>query len=185
MEKTRKLLKPFVDERLLGKSLNELALMYQATPTTAILATSFELTFRLATIIQNQFYGLADEDVVSWYLEKLDMCLRTYKGGYQFTTYLSKVFRNKLREETERLNYKKRKCILESINDIVEIGLEDTYNVIDMLLPKNLTQNEYTYCMLASEGYDNAYIADMLDVSRMTISNIRKSLKVKCIDLQD
>ena len=185
MEKTRKLFNPFVDNELLGVSLNELAIMYQKMPTTVILATSFEKTFKLAQLIQNQYYGLNEEDVVSWYLEKLDLCLKTYNGVAQFQTYFAKVFRNKLREETEKQNYKKRKCILESINDIVEIGLEDTYNVIDMLLPKNLTSNEHDYCILASQGYDNAYIAQQLDVSRMTISNIRKSLKVKCIDLQD
>jgi RNA polymerase sigma factor (sigma-70 family) len=185
MEKTRRLFNPFVDNELLGESLNELAFKYQEMPTTVILATSFEKTFKLAQLIQNQYYGLNEEDVVSWYLEKLDLCLKTYDGTAQFQTYFAKVFRNKLREETEKQNYKKRKCILESINDIMEIGLEDTYNVIDMLLPKDLTSKEHDYCILASQGYDNAYIAQQLDVSRMTISNIRKSLKVKCIDLQN
>ena len=184
MEKTKRLLQPFVEGDLLKLPLNELAIMYQETPTTNILATSFEKTFKLVMLIKNEYYGLNEDDIVSWYLEKLDMCLRTYNGKAQFQTYFATVFRNKLREETERINYKKRKCILESINDIVEIGLDDTYNLIDMLLPNNLTQKEHDYCILASEGYDNSFIADELSVSRMTISNIRKSLKVKCIDLQ-
>lgn len=184
MNDTLKLLQPFINSQLENLTLEQLAFKYQSNNETTILATSFSKVFKLAIIIKNEYYGLDDTDIASWCLEKLDYCLRTYKTGNCFTTYFSVVFKNKLREETEKLNYKKRKGILESINDILDIGICDTYNLIDMLLPKDLTDKEYTYCILASEGYDNSYIAGELNVSRMTISNIRKSLKNKCLTLQ-
>lgn len=184
MDKTLKMFRPFIDKELGEKSLGELAYLYQSSPTSNILATSFEKIFKLAVSVSGKYWGLDDEDVASWCLEKLDYCLKTYNGKASFQTYFSRVFSNKLREETEKLNYKKRKCILESLNEIIDIGLEDTYNLLDMLLPRDLTTNEKGYCMLASQGYDNTYIAEILDVSRMTVSNIRKSLRVKCSSLQ-
>lgn len=184
MNDTLKLLQPFINPQLENLTLEQLAFKYQTKAETTILATSFSKIFKLAIIIKTEYFGLEDTDIASWCLEKLDYCLRTYKTGNCFSTYFSVVFKNKLREETEKLNYKKRKGILESINELLDIGIDDTYNLIEMILPKDLTEKEYTYCMLASEGYDNSYIADELNVSRMTISNIRKSLKIKCSTLQ-
>lgn len=185
MNNTLRLLQPFIDDDLQSFSLEVLAEMYQKCDKTTILATSFEKIYRLAILVSSEFWGLNEDDLASWCLEKLDVCLRTYNSETKFTTYFSTVYRNKLREETERLNYKKRKCILESINDIIDIGLEDTYNLLDMMLPNTLSDKEYKYCILAAEGYDNDYIAKQMNVSRMTICNIRKSLKIKCATLQD
>lgn len=184
MDSTLKLLSPFISDKYSNISFEELAYLYQKAPETNILATTFSKIYKLAIVVCDEFWGLNDEDIASWCLEKLDYCLKTYNGKSLFTTYFCTVFRNKLREETERLNYKKRKCILESINAIIDIGIEDTYNLIEIILPDNLTQKEYQYCMLASEGYDNSYIADTMNVSRMTISNIRKSLRLKFATLQ-
>lgn len=185
MDSTLKLLKPFITEEYQDMRLDTLAYLYQDNADPRILATSYEKIYKLAIVVSNDFWGLNDDDLASWCLEKLDYCLRTFNSSSKFTTYFSTVFRNKLREETERLNYQKRKCILESINDLIDIGIEDTYNLIGSLLPDNLTDKEYQYCILASEGYDNATIAEILDVSRMTISNIRKSLRCKCVTLQN
>lgn len=184
MNRTLNLLRPFVKENC-NLNLEELAILYQREADTTTLATSFSMIYKLAIVISDEFWGLNEDDIASWCLEKLDYCLRTYTEGNKFITYFSAVFRNKLREETERLNYKKRKGVFQSINDIIDVGIEDTYNLIEMMLPKNLTDKEYTYCMLASEGYDNAYIAEFMHVSRMTISNIRKSLRYKCSTLQN
>lgn len=177
------LLKPLSSESDIP--LESLAMQYQKCDTSTILATAYCKIFKLAIIINNEYYGLCEDDMASWCLEKLDMCLRTYNGQNKFSTYFSKVYRNKLREETERLNYKKRKSILVSINEVIEEGVEDVYNLIELMLPKNLTSKEHTYCILASKGYDNAFIADNMNVSKMTISNIRKSLKVKLSTLQN
>lgn len=185
MYDTLKLLKPFIQVSLNDYPLENLALFYQSKPDTNILATAFSKLFNLIFKIKDEYWGLDETDIASWSLEILDKCLRTYNGLAKFTTYYAKCFRNKLREETEKQNYKKRKCILVSINDVVEEGLCDVYNLIDLLLPKNLTDKEKTYCLLASKGYDNSFIADVLGVSRMTISNIRKSLQIKLATLQN
>jgi len=185
MESTLRLLRPFITEKYTNMRLDTLAYLYQDRAEPQILASSFEKIYRLAIVISSDFWGLTECDLASWCLEKLDYCLKTYNSESQFTTYFATVYRNKLREETERLNYQKRKCILESISELIDMGIEDTYNFIEALLPDNLTDKEYQYCILASEGYDNTTIAEILNVSRMTICNIRKSLRLKCATLQN
>ena len=184
MNNTLKLLKPLVDPLLLGSTLDELALLYQQEPDTKVFATCFYKIFKLAIVSSKKYWGLNEDDIASICLEKLDYCLRTYEPIYSFTTYFTKVFENRLREETQKYSRKKRKCVLQSINDLINEGIYDTYNVLEMLLPKTLTDKEYKYCMLLSEGYDNAYISSKLGVSQTTLSNYRKSLKFKLAGLQ-
>lgn len=185
MYDTLKLLSGLVDTDLGKWSLEELALYYQTSPDTKVLATAYEKIYKLAILLNEQYWGLDKQDYPSFCLEKLDFCLRTYKSSGKFTTYFSTVYKNKLREETEKLNYKKRKCLLQSINDIVETGVEDTYNLLELILPSNLTIREREVCIMKSEGYDNKDCAEKLNVSKMTISNIEKSLRVKLSTLQN
>lgn len=187
MYDTFNMLYPFTTVEYMADTMEQLSMLYKVCSSEQILATAFCKIVKLISKINDEFFGLDETDMESWSLEKLEMCLRTYDEtkGVKFITYFGRVYHNKLREETEKLNYKKRKCIMQSINDIIDIGINDTYNLLTMILPKNLTEKEKTYCILASQGYDNSYIADTLGVSRMTISNIRKSLNVKCISLQN
>lgn len=181
MYNTLKFLYPLIDGHYEVLTLEELAEEYQIKLDPKILATAYEGIIKLAIIIKNKYWGLTEEDYASFCLERLDFCLRNYDitSTAKFATYFCKVYGNKLREETERLNYKKRKCILESINELINVGVEDTYNLIEMLLPDTLTTNEYKLCKLESEGYDRAYCAKELGVSKMTIHNMEKSLRVK------
>lgn len=176
---TLKMLRPFVDESLKNVSLNNLALMYQPSRNCSILASAYERIYKLAINISNKFWGLDCSDVASYCLEKLDFCLMTYNGNGEFSTYFYVVFHNKLREETEKLNYKKRKCILQSINEIINIGVEDTYNLLELMLPSNLSKREYELCLLEAEGYDRKYCAEKLGVSRQQIHNIEVGLRNK------
>ena len=185
MYRTKEFLKSSVSTDYISLTLEEIASKYQIKQDIELFSTAFYKIFNLAVEIQNKYWGLNDDDVASWCLEKLDYCLKTYKEGNKFTTYFYKVFSNKLREETESLNYKKRKGILVSINELLNSSVEDTYNVIEMILPTNLTDKEFKYCILASDGYDKSYIANKLEVSRMTICNIEKSLRNKLITLQN
>lgn len=185
MYDTLKLLSGLVDTDMLEWTLEELALEYQVAPNTKVLATAYDKIYRLAILINEQYWGLDKTDYPSFCLEKLDLCLKTYKAPGKFTTYFSKVYQNKLREETEKLNYKKRKCLLQSINDIVETGVEDTYNLLELILPSNLTSREREVCLMKSEGYENKDCAERLNVSKMTISNIEKSLRIKLSTLQN
>ena len=181
---TLNVLKPFISTKFENMTYEELSNYYKVSNDAYILASSYSKIYKLAINISEKYWGLTSSDYASFCLEKLDYCLKTYNPEYKFTTYFATVYGNKLREETENLNRKKRKCVLESINDLINIGIEDTYNVLSMILPTTLTYKERIYCELASKGYDNAYIAEQLNVSRMTICNIRKSLQNKLADLQ-
>lgn len=185
MYRTKEFLKSSVSTSYMTLTLEEIASKYQIQPDIALFSTAFYKVFNLCIDIQQKYWGLNEDDVASWCLEKLDYCLKTYKTGNKFSTYFYKVFFNKLREETEALNYKKRKGVLVSINELLNTGIEDTYNFLELLLPKGLTDKEYKYCLLASDGYDKKYIADELQVSRMTICNIEKSLRNKLFTLQN
>ena len=185
MYRTKEFLSGSVSTLYMTLPLENLAILYQQSPKVEIFSTAFNKIFNLAITIKDKYFGLNDDDVASWCLEKLDYCLKTYKEGNKFSTYFYTVFSNKLREETENLNAKKRKSILVSINEVLNIGIEDTYNLLMVDLPKGLTMREYEYCKLASEGFDKNYIAEQLDVSRMTICNIEKSLRVKLLSLQN
>lgn len=184
MYQTKQFLSDCVSPIYMTMTLEELSFKYQETPSMNILATAFYKVYNLAIQISNNYYGINDEDLASYCLEKLDYCLKTYKSGNKFATYFYRVYANKLREETENLNCKKRKGVLVSINEIIDIGLEDTYNLLSMTLPKNLTDKERKFCMLASEGFDNNDIAKELKVSKTTVYKIIKSLQNKLFTLQ-
>lgn len=185
MYNTLKLLYPLIDKCYENYTLEQLSAEYQINSDPKILAKAYESIVKLAIVVKNKYWGLTEDDYASFCLERLDFCLRTYDlyCNTKFITYFCKVYGNKLREETEKLNYKKRKCILESINELINVGVEDTYNMIELLLPNTLTANEYKLCKLESEGYDRAFCAEVLGVSRMTIHNMEKSLRVKLAGL--
>lgn len=185
MYRTKQFLSGSVSAVYLKLSLEELALMYQEQQNIEVFSTAFYKVYNLAYQVKENYWGLNDDDVASWCLEKLDYCLKTYNGENKFSTYFYKVFSNKLREETESLNAKKRKCILVSINELLNVGLEDTYNLLECILPDTLTQREKEVCLMKSQGYENKDCAEKLHVSKMTICNIEKSLKNKLITLQN
>ena len=54
-----------------------------------------------------------------------------------------------------------------------------------MMLPANLTSKERTLCIMESQGYDRKDVASELNVSRMTIHNMEKSLQVKLSPLRN
>lgn len=187
MVDTLNMLKPYIQQDLCKLTLVELAYMYQLDSNDDILASSYEKIYKLAMTISKKYWGLDEADIESNCLYQLDFCLRTYDTtkSNSFISYFSKCLSNKFRELTESINYLKRKCILEPIDNALDIGVSDVYNTLELLLPSNLTKSELAYCELASQGYDNTYIANYLKVSRMTICNIRKSLKVKLSTLQN
>lgn len=186
MKKTLSILNPLICKPYTDLTLEELSALYKSNPTEQILATAYSKVLNLAILIRKRYYTVDEDDAASFCLEKLDYALQNYNSdtSFNFTTFFCHLFETSLKLEIQKNSRKKRKGLLESIEDGIDVGLEDTYNVIEMLLPKNLTTNEHEYCILASEGYDNSDIAKYLGVSRMTICNIRKSLKIKLCGLQ-
>ena len=57
--------------------------------------------------------------------------------------------------------------------------LVDSELLRETLRTYNLSDSEFKYCCLIIEGYKNSDIAEMLNVSVMTLCNLRKRLRAK------
>lgn len=169
-------------------TLEQIAEVYGESLNPALLALAFKKTHKLIMYISRNYYGLTEEDIASFSLEKLDDCLLTYKKDQaSFSTYFTRTLHNKFREETQALNTHKRKAIF--FSDSYEAMLEDGFdliacaieedNFIETLQEYNLTTKELQYCELLLNGWTNKDISEKMEVSVMTLSNMRKKLRLK------
>lgn len=188
METTTKTLNNYRDEEIKGLSLEQLSSLYRQTKYDCIIAEAFEKLKRLIVVNNAQYPQFDSCDSVSYALEKLQMCLLTYVPGStnKFSTYFSKVYKNKLREEAQYLNTHKRKIIYNStsLNYLMEEGFDvlgtKDINFNAVFLPSTLTEKEKQYCKLIVLDYGtNKEIAEKMNVSVMTLCNMRKSLRTK------
>lgn len=185
MNDTYLMLKSYAKKDLCELTYEELAHKYQESDNSDILASSYINIHKLVNSISTKYYSIDLDDMQSYCLEKLDYCLRTYDSkDTSFISYFCTCYKNMLNDIVKGFNCMKRINITEPLEAVVEVGINDTYNLLSMILPNNLTNNERAYCELASAGYDNTYIANYLGVSRMTICKVRKSLKIKLNGLQ-
>lgn len=158
----------------------------------SILATAFSKVYNLIITTADKYFGITEQDIASFALEELDKCLQTYDDSKsKFTTYFTVVFRNRLRMETEALSTHKRKAFLcsDSLDAAMENGFDIESKSLESLVESellretlrtyNLSDSEFKYCCLIIEGYKNSDIAEMLDVSVMTLCNLRKHLRTK------
>lgn len=191
MFNTLKNLRPLIDDTDRLLTLEEISAKYKMTLSPALLAAAYEKIVQLAYVVSRPFFGLSEEDVASFALEKLDVCLLTYREGEgKFATYFSSVFYNQLRAETEALNTHKR-CIIfnsQSYDGMLENGYdviredESLFEIIQVLESLNLTQSEMKYCMaILQESHilRDSEIAEQLNMTRAGVGYIRKSLKKK------
>ena len=188
METTTKVLNNYRDTEIEGLSLEQLSSLYRLTHEQSIIAEAFDQLKRLIVISNNQYPHFDTTDSISFALEKLEMCLLTYVPGSttKFSTYFIKVYKNKLREESQALNTHKR-CVIynsTSLNYLMEEGFDVTCNkTIDsntLMLPSTLTTREAQYCKLLAMDYgSNKEIAKHMNVSVMTLCNMRKNLRTK------
>jgi RNA polymerase sigma factor (sigma-70 family) len=192
MLKTLNTLSPLIIEDNQDMTLDQIAEAYRESLNPSLLALAFEKTFKLIINISVKYYGLTNEDIASFSLEKLDMCLQTYKNGQaNFSTYFTATLMNKFREETQALNTQKRKALFYS--DSYELMVENGYDlvactceddeIIDTLTQYKLTEKELQYCDLILSDWSNAEISKMMGVSVMTLSNMRKKLREKLMPL--
>lgn len=188
METTARVLNKYRDSEIKGLSLEQLSSLYRLTHEQSIIAEAFDQLKRLIVISNNQYPQFDTDDSISFALEKLEMCLLTYVPGSKtkFSTYFIKVYRNKLREESQYLNTHKR-CVIynsTSLNYLIEEGFDVAANkTIDcntLVLPNTLTKREEQYCNLLAMDYgSNKDIAKYMNVSVMTLCNMRKNLRTK------
>lgn len=173
-------------------TLEQIAEQYKKDLNPSLLAIAFEKTYKLTLNLSSNYFGLSQEDIASYSLEKLDQCLQTYeKGNAAFTTYYSIMIGNKFREETQALTTHKRKAIFhsESYEVMRENGFDlvspcqENSDLIETLSSYSLTDREFEYCKLILSNYTNSEISKYLGVSVMTLSNMRKNLRQKLMPL--
>ncbi|MDD2287219.1 MAG: LuxR C-terminal-related transcriptional regulator [Bacteroidales bacterium] len=191
MLKTLNTLSPLIIEDNRDMTLEQIAEAYRESLNPSLLALAFEKVFKLIIHVSTKYYGLTNEDIASFALEKLDFSLQTYKiGQANFTTYFTTVLMNKFREETEALNTQKRKAIF--FSDSYETMVENGYDLVACTVEEdivysleeyNLSVRELEYCNLIIADYSNAEISAKLGVSVMTLSNMRKKLREKLMPL--
>lgn len=188
MLRTLNMLSTLIIEDTRDMSLEQIAEAYRESLNPSLLALAFEKTYKLIINISAKYYGLTDEDIASFSLEKLDICLQTYKSGQvNFSTYFTTTLMNKFREETEALNTQKRKVLFfsDSYEAMVENGFDlvaatcEDDEIMDTLTQYKLTEKEFQYCNLILNGWNNSEISKMMGVSIMTLSNMRKKLREK------
>lgn len=188
---TLEMLSTLIINETLEMTLEEIAVAYREDLNPSLLAAAFAKTYKLIINISNHYYGLTQDDIASFSLEKLDFCLQTYNDDKAaFSTYFSTNLKNKFREETQYLNTQKRKVMFysESYDMMVENGfdLESPVQVretIDNLASYGLTEKEMIYCDLILKDFTNIEISKLLGVSVMTLSNMRKKLREKLMPL--
>jgi RNA polymerase sigma factor (sigma-70 family) len=192
MLRTLNMLSTLIIEDTRDMSLEQIAEAYRESLNPSLLALAFEKTYKLIINISAKYYGLTNEDIASFSLEKLDICLQTYKSGRaNFNTYFTTTLMNKFREETEALNTQKRKALF--FSDSYEVMVENGFDLVaatceddeimDTLTQYKLTEKELQYCNLILNRWSNSEISKMMGVSIMTLSNMRKKLREKLMPL--
>lgn len=188
MENTLKLMKTINVEPFNKMSLQELAATYTDGTNPSVLASAFCQTYNMIHKVSSFYFGLDTQDIASYALETLDFCLQTFEGQGAFTTYFYIVLRNRFRTETESLSTNKRRVIFnkESLDLSLELGIDPTHTQDDYFkesLPDcisgKVTKKEEDYCKLLLYGYKNSEIANILNVSQMTLCNYRKAMRTK------
>jgi len=192
MNDTLKMLKTIIDTKHQKLTNEEISIEYKDSLSPALFALVFTRVYKIAIQQSQKFFGLTEADICSFTLEKLDLALIMFddSNGSKFSTFFTHVIYNKFREETESLSCHKRKVIFNcnSYDKMVEDGFdkeftEDYSLIMEAVKSCNLTDKELAFCELAVDTYTNTDIANILNVSKMTISNIRKSLKTKILPL--
>jgi RNA polymerase sigma factor (sigma-70 family) len=184
MQETLKNLRLLITEDSVKLSLEELSKEYKKEQDPTYLATAFEKVFKCIIQISQNFYGLTEDDLASFSLEKLDYCLQTFdESKSKFITYFYNILKNKFREETQYLSMQKRKLNYESTSYdlIIENGYDAPFydNEADYVDLEILEKQEKMYCELLLRDYTNQEISNILGVSVMTLCNMRKRLRGK------
>lgn len=189
MQETYKMLVGLTQDKYKDLSMEQLALEYQKELNPSILAESFVRSFNFILQTSSHYYGLTDQDIASYALERLDYCLQTYQQGNKFLTYYGTVLKNKFREETQYLNTHKRKAIFHSFSyevmvdngfDLVANAQEDEIaNLVEDLREHGLDDREIKYCLYLLMGEINANIAKNMGCTIMTLCNMRKRMRIK------
>lgn len=179
------------------KCLSILTTEYQNTGDPIIFSFVFCEYFGYIKRISDNYFYLTESDKASFALEELDKSMRNFdkSKGVKIQTLFSKYYKNRLRAETEMLNYQKRSLnnTADSYDAIMDdIGNEQTDHTsqnefekiefLDYIRNAELTELEVKYCEIIIEDGDKVSstdIAERLGISCSMITYIKKSLQNK------
>lgn len=189
MYKTLKMLEKLITEETSRKTLEELALMYQKQPRPDILAAAYKKVFPWIVKQKQKYAAFSEQEIGSFALEKLDVCLQLYNGKNKFITYYANTLHNELRTQIESLLTQKRKAnvfptsfeaLLDEGFDLVDQRTE--YLNVDLLINcLNLEDDELNFCKatLQSGRVSNLATRDFLGWNDAKLRSVRKSLQQK------
>lgn len=189
MQGTYKMMVGLMQDKYKDLSMEQLAIEYQKDLDPSILAESFVRNYNFIFQLASGYYGLTEQDIASYALERLDYCLQTYQQGSKFLTYYGTVLKNKFREETQYLNTHKRKVIFHSTSyevmvdngfDLAACAQENEIaDLVEDLRKYGLDDREIEYCLYLLMGESNADIAKNMGCTIMTLCNMRKRMRIK------
>lgn len=209
MNKTYEQLKDIAMLHTGEEDANKLALMYQEEEDAVILSYVFCKHFGLTYTECDKYFGITEEDKASFALEELHKAMHHYRenGGASVITLYSRFLNNRLRTETQALNYDKRKGNVnaESFEGTLEeddkgnksstgysnqlgyeeAGFDEAELLLSLASKEELTENEYRYCKIIirdvndTKNIRDSDIAKRLNISSAAVHYIKKSLQKK------
>jgi DNA-binding CsgD family transcriptional regulator len=142
----------------------------------------------------NKYWGLTDEDKESFMLEEVDRAMLHYNPdkGAKVQTLISIYVNNRLRTETQQLQYDKRSAnnaadsyeeiIATKENDEVECTQYLGIEMSSLLNSAQLTESEMACCKIIMQephALKNTEIADMLGMTSAGVGYLKKRIAVK------
>ena len=142
----------------------------------------------------NKYWGLTDEDKESFMLEEVDRAMLHYNPdkGAKVQTLISIYVNNRLRTETQQLQYDKRSAnnaadsyeeiIATKENDEVECTQYLDIEMSSLLNSAQLTESEMACCKIIMQephALKNTEIADMLGMTSAGVGYLKKRIAVK------
>lgn len=174
--------------------LSEVAENYQQDKSPAKLAyVVCRLEHYLKTQM-NKYWGLTEEDKESFMLEEVDRAMLHYNPdkGAKVQTLISIYVNNRLRTETQQLQYDKRSAnnaadsyegiIATKENDEVECTQYLDIEMSSLLNSAQLTESEMACCKIIMQephALKNTEIADMLGMTSAGVGYLKKRIAVK------
>lgn len=142
----------------------------------------------------NKYWGLTEEDKESFMLEEVDRAMLHYNPdkGAKVQTLISIYVNNRLRTETQQLQYDKRSAnnaadsyeeiIATKENDEVECLQYQDIEMSSLLCSAQLTESEMACCKIIMQephALKNTEIADMLGMTSAGVGYLKKRIAVK------
>ena len=142
----------------------------------------------------NKYWGLTEEDKESFMLEEVDRAMLHYNPdkGAKVQTLISIYVNNRLRTETQQLQYDKRSAnnaadsyeeiIATKENDEVECTQYLDIEMSSLLNSAQLTESEMACCKIIMQephALKNTEIADMLGMTSAGVGYLKKRIAVK------